>query len=655
MSKINTIKDLVKQLNEASDAYYNTGYTIMSDRDFDMNFDALKALEEETGFIMASSPTQNVGYEVKSKLEKVEHNHPMLSLDKTKDVNEVASFMGDKKCIVMGKMDGLTCSLRYIGGELVSAETRGNGYIGEDILHCARVIENIPLRIDHPGELIVDGEVLITYNDFGKINSNLPEDQRYRNPRNLASGSIRQLDSSIAAQRKMRFVAWKAVKGIDGNSFFDRLCGLSKLGFEITPCVTEPHVTAKTVDLAIGWVKQMCENASYPIDGCVIGYDDVEYGESLGATGHHLRSQLAFKFEDEVYDTKLLDIEWTVGRTGVIVPTAVFEPVEIDGTTVEKASVHNVSVLTQLDLHVGDIIEVYKANQIIPQVHRNISAENRINTDYIRIPGVCPVCDGDTEIKDTENSKILVCTNPDCPAKKLAQFTHFVSRNCANINGLSEKLLEKLITGGLLYHYNDIYHLKAHKARIMMMDGLGKKSAEKLLEAIEASRNIKLENFIAALGIDGIGLSAAKTIAQYFNHNPIDWYQMGISQQFNYTLLDDFGATMMQNIWDFAARNKDMVAELIGEMNFIIPEKVEVKENLFTGKNICVTGKLNHFTRSSINEKIASLGAKAVGSVSSKTDYLVTNEQSGSSKYKKAVELNIPIITEEQFVEMIGE
>ena len=654
MSRIDRIKELVEQLNAASDAYYNTGNTIMEDKEFDTLFDELKMLEGDTGFIMSVSPTQNVGYEVKSELKKVKHNHPMLSLDKTKDVNDIVWFLDERNYIVMGKMDGLTCSLRYLDGELVSAETRGNGEVGEDILHCAKVIKNIPLKINHPGELVVDGEVIITYDDFEKINVQLPDDQKYKNPRNLASGSIRQLDSSIAAQRNMKFIAWKAVDGIYNKLFSDRLMHLKALGFEVVPYTRNHSTFAVDMKNDIDTIQRVCREKYYPIDGCVIGYDNVEYGESLGATGHHLRSQLAYKFEDETYETELLDIEWTVGRTGIITPTAIFEPVEIDGTVVERASVHNISVLTQLDLHVGDIIEVYKANMIIPQVHKNISAESRINTDYIIIPATCPVCGGTAEIKNTDNSKILTCINPDCTAKKLAQFTHFVSRNCMDIRGLSEATLETFISQGYLKTFKDIYYLHEHRNKLIRLDGFGPKSIDKLLASIEKSREVKLENFIAALGIPNIGLSAAKTISKYFDdHN--EWYHIGVSQPFRYTLLDDFGDIMMHSIHNFSAENRDLIADLMDEMNFIKPEKIEVKENPFTGKNICVTGKIHHFTRNSINEKITSLGAKAVGSVSSKTDYLITNEQSGSSKYKKAVELNISIITEDEFLEMIGE
>lgn len=650
MNKIDRIKELVEQLNKASDAYYNTGNTIMEDKEFDGLFDELKSLEKETGFIMATSPTQNVGYEVKSKLTKVKHNHPMLSLAKTKDINDIITFLDGRNYIVMGKMDGLTCSLRYVNGELVSAETRGNGEIGEDILHCVKVITNIPLKIDHPGELIVDGEVIITYEDFEKINAQLPNDQKYKNPRNLASGSIRQLDSSIAAQRHMKFIAWKAVDGIYGSKFSNRLIRLNELGFEVVPFTWNYKALVADMESDIRTIQHICASDSYPIDGCVIGYDNVEYGESLGATGHHLRSQLAYKFYDETYETELLDIEWTVGRTGTITPTAVFSPVEIDGTTVEKASVHNISVLTQLDLHVGDIIEVYKANMIIPQVNKNISAENRIDTDYIVIPATCPVCGGVAEIKETDNSKILVCTNPDCSAKKLAQFAHFVSRNAMDIRGLSEATLETFISQGYLKTFRDLYYLHEHRNKLIRLDGFGPKSIDKLLASIEKSREVKLENFIAALGIPNIGLSAAKTIAKYFN-DPNEWYHMGVSQPFRYTMLDDFGDVMMDSIHKFAADNRDLVADLMAEMHFIIPE--QSNDNSLEGLKFCITGSFNQ-SRDSLKKQLEAKGAKFISSVSKNLDVLFVGDKAGS-KLTKAQQLSVKVMSEEELMDMLGE
>ena len=661
MNKIDRIKELVEQLNYHRDLYYNKSCPEISDFEFDSLFDELSTLEKETGFILATSPTHTVGYEVRSKLNKVTHNHPMLSLDKTKSVDDVCAFLAFRDGVIMAKMDGLTCSLRYLNGELVSAETRGNGEVGEDILHCAKTIKNLPLKIDLQGEVIVDGEVIITYDDFDKINETLPEDQKYKNPRNLASGSIRQLDSSVAAQRNMKFIAWKFVKGYNYNSFYNRLTYLSDLGFEVTPhsrFIAKISTDRVFIGEMIELIKERCAEYKYPIDGCVFGYDDVAYGESLGATGHHLRSQLAFKFYDEVYETKLLDIDWTMGKTGTLTPTAVFEPVEIDGTSVERASLHNVSILTKLDLHIGDIIEVYKANMIIPQVSRNVSADEREaagkEPDYIAIPSTCPVCDGVAKLVRENDTTVLMCTNENCSGKLLGKLTHFVSKKGMNIDGLSERTLELLISTNLIKDFVDIYKLSNHRGKLVTLDGMGKKSVENLLNNVEKSRNVKLENFICALGIPGIGLSASKTIAKYCDGDVYKWLN-AFFNNFDWTKLDDFGSIMAQNIEEYMHSHITDIGILAAEMKFITYEKQATVNNTFTGNTLVVTGKLNHFTRDSINEKIASLGAKTAGSVSKKTDYLITNEASGSSKYKKAMELGVPVITEDEFLKMIGE
>ncbi|MBQ8570307.1 MAG: NAD-dependent DNA ligase LigA [Kiritimatiellae bacterium] len=648
MSKIQRIRELVELLNHYRNEYYNNSNSEISDFEYDKLFDELSMLESETGFIMVTSPTQTVGYEVKSELTKVKHNHPMLSLDKTKSIDDIVKFLGNQDGICMAKMDGLTCSLRYVNGELVSAETRGDGEIGEDILHCAKTIKNIPLKIECLDEIIVDGEVIISYDDFEKINETLPEDKRYKHPRNLASGSIRQLDSSVAAQRNMQFVAWKLVKGSDNNSFSERLKFVAKLGFTI---VAHGHIRKNdgkcVIEAIVDQLKNMAKDVGYPIDGCVFGYDDIAYGESLGATGHHLRSQMAFKFYDELYPTRLQYIDWTIGKSSQLTPTAVFESVEIDGTDVTRASLHNISIIKNLGLTKGCTINVFKANQIIPQID---SCENDGNGE-IEIPSRCPICASDTVIKKDNGSEVLMCINPNCAGKKLAEFVHFVSRKCMNIDGLSEATLEKLISLGYINDFRSVYRLSKFHDQLIKVGGMGPKSVEKLLLAIEKSRNVRLENFIAALGIPNIGLSAAKTIATKFNNSFNDWID-AYTHGFHWDTLDDFGETMANNIDEYLEYNIMAVIKLADEMNFILPEKHSVNDNTFDGKVLCVTGKLNHFTRDSINEKIAALGAKAVGSVSKKTDYLITNEASGSSKYKKAVELGVPIITEEEFLSM---
>ena len=652
MNKIDRIKELVEQLNHHRNLYYNESCSEISDFEYDQLFDELTKLEEETGLILATSPTQTVGYEVKSSLNKVTHNHPMLSLDKTKNVDDVVKFLGCRDGVVMAKMDGLTCSLRYLNGELVSAETRGNGEVGEDILHCAKTIKNLPLKIECTDEVIIDGEVIITYDDFKKINDTLSEDQRYKHPRNLASGSIRQLDSSIAAQRNMKFIAWKMIKGSDDNSFLNRLCLMNNIGFEVTPFYAVVNNSVdKRINTIIELIKRESENNGFPIDGCVFGYDDVAYGESLGATGHHLRSQLAFKFYDELYDTKLLCIDWTMGKTGVLTPTAVFESVEIDGTNVERASLHNISIIKSLGLTNECTVRVYKANMIVPQVD---SCEQDGNGE-IEIPSVCPVCGGKTEIQKDNDTEVLICTNPECSGKLLSKLTHFVSKKGADINGLSEATIETLIDIELINSFIDIYRLKNHKDKLLTLPGFGKKSVEKLLLSIENSRELKLENFICALGIPNIGLSASKTIAKSCDYN-LGKLIMMWANNYDFTQLDDFGQVMAKSFTDYFDEYINEIEELAYEMVFVAPVITKKQENnQFTDKTVVVTGKLNHFTRDSINEKIISLGAKTAGSVSKKTDYLITNEASGSSKYKKAVELGVPVITEDEFLKMIGE
>ena len=652
MNKIDRIKELVEQLNHHRDLYYNNSRPEISDLSYDILFDELSALEKETGFILATSPTQTVGYEVKSSLSKVTHNHPMLSLDKTKSVDDVIKFLDGKDGVIMAKMDGLTCSLRYINGELVSAETRGNGEVGEDILHCAKTIKNLPLKIDCLDEVIVDGEVIITYDDFEKINDTLPEGEKYKHPRNLASGSIRQLDSNVAAQRNMKFIAWKMVKGYKHTSFYSRVIRMANWGFDIVPIVKLPHevVDKEVIEHEIVITKHVCSDDSYPIDGCVFGYDDVAYGDSLGATGHHLRSQLAFKFYDEVYSTKLLDIDWTMGKTGVLTPTAVFEPVDIDGTTVERASLHNISIIKNLGLTNGCTVKAYKANQIIPQID---SCEQDGNGE-IDIPDVCPICGESTAIQKDNDTEVLICTNHDCSGKLLGRFNHFVSKKGMNIDGLSEATLELLISKGYIKEFKDIYVLSDNAKELALLPGMGAKSVEKLLQSIEKSREVKLENFICALGIPNIGLSASKTISKYSFGRYDDFVNL-IEKTQDWTAFEDFGKVMSDNLNDYINNHFEEMDALASEMNFIEPEFKDFKNNQFTGKTLVVTGKLNHFTRDSINEKIVSLGAKTAGSVSKKTDYLITNDASGSSKYQKAVALNIPIITEDEFLKMIGD
>ena len=647
MNKIDRIKDLVELLNHYRNEYYNNSRSEISDFEYDQLFDELVKLETETGFIMAVSPTQTVGYEVKSELNKVKHNHPMLSLDKTKSVDDVIKFLDNKDGVVMAKMDGLTCSLRYLNGKLVSAETRGNGEVGEDILHCAKTIKNIPLKIECLDEVVVDGEVIITYDDFEKINTTLPEGQKYKHPRNLASGSIRQLDSSIAAQRNMKFIAWKFVKGCNENSFQCRWIEMSSLGFTCVPILKIPaeFINQNKINHAITLIQETAKAGKFPIDGCVFGYDDVAYGDSLGATGHHLRSQLAFKFYDELYPTRLQYVDWTIGKTAQLTPTAVFETVEIDGSDVSKASLHNISIIKNLGLTNGCTVNVFKANQIIPQID---SCDNDGDGE-INIPTNCPVCGGTTVIKKDNESEVLICTNSECAGKKLAQFTHFVSKKGMDIRGMSEATLQDLISHGFIHTFKDIYHLSDHRQQLMLLDGFGEKSIDNLLKSIEDSRNVKLENFIAALGIPNIGLSAAKTISTYMNGR-FNLFIEYIASEFDFTKLNDFGAIMNNSIYDYMRENFEMVEDLATEMHFIIEEKS--MDNSLEGLKFCITGSFSQ-SRDSLKKQLEAKGAKFVSSISKNLDILFAGSAAGS-KLTKAQQLGVRIANEDELMSMLG-
>ena len=648
MNKIDRIKELVELLNHYRNEYYNNSRSEISDFEYDKLFDELTQLESETGFIIAVSPTQTVGYEVKSELKKVKHNHPMLSLDKTKSVDDVVAFLGGKDGAIMAKMDGLTCSLRYLNGQLISAETRGNGEVGEDILHCAKTIKNIPLKINCTDEIIIDGEVIITYDDFEKINSTLSEDQKYKHPRNLASGSIRQLDSSIAANRNMKFIAWKFIKGCSDNSFFKRWVRMVDLGFDVVPFISLPIIIGdkQCIEHAIILIKESCKKEGYPIDGCVFSYDDIAYGESLGATGHHLKSQLAFKFYDELYSTKLRYIDWTIGKSAQLTPTAVFETVEIDGADVSRASLHNISIIKNLGLTNGCTVNVFKANQIIPQID---SCDNDGDGD-IEIPTICPICGGVTAIKKDNESEVLICTNHVCVGKKLAQFTHFVSKKGMDIKDLSEATLQVLISHGFIRNFRDIYHLSMYRNELISLDGFGEKSVENLLKSIEDSRNIKLENFITALSISNIGLSAAKTISNHFQGNIYKWFG-AFFNDFDWTKLDGFGDIMAHNIEEYLRNHIADVEELASEMSFILQE--EDGDNSLEGLKFCITGSFSQ-SRDELKKKLESRGAKFVSSVSKNIDILFAGEKAGS-KLTKARQLGVKVADENELMKILEE
>lgn len=639
MNKIDKIKELTELLNKASDSYYNTGDTIMEDHEFDTLLEELCSLEQETGFVMVTSPTHKVGYEVKSELKKIKHNHLMLSLAKTKNWNEFIRYFDSKDAIGMIKMDGITGSLRYINGELVSAETRGNGEIGEDIFHNIKTVKTVPQKIPYKDELIVDGEIICTYDDFE------PFSTEYKNPRNFASGSIRLLDSNECVKRPLTFVAWNVIKGFDNeNSFLRKLVLIDELGFSVVPWTSSFDWDAK--EFLVNKAKKL----GYPIDGLVGRFDDIKYGESLGTTSHHSNAAYAFKFYDELTETTLRDVEWTLGRTSVLTPTAVFDSVDIDGSSVSRASLHNISIMKNLGLTKNCTIRVFKANQIIPQV----DSADKDGDIPIKIPTKCPVCGGVTSIKQDNESEVLVCTNPDCIGKKLARFTHFVSRKCMNIDGLSERTLELLISNNLIRNFRDIYHLKEHVGKLCTLDGMGKKSVENLINSVEKSRDVKLENFIAALGIPNIGLSAAKAISKKFNGSHYDFVLALANDNYDFSQIDDFGEITNKSLHDWWHSKDPMVGLLPIEVNFIVENDTGSSSNL-DGKSFCITGSLTHYAnRDALVKAIEDNGGKYVSSVSKKTDYLINNDKNSTSgKNKKAIDLNIPIISEEDFLNMI--
>lgn len=653
MEKVKRIKDLVKQLNEYRDSYYNEARPVVSDAAYDKLFDELSELEKETGVVYANSPTQTVGYVVKSELEKVKHSHPMLSLDKTKSVDDLVKFAGEKDCILSLKMDGLTCLLTYENGELVQAETRGDGEVGELITHNAKVFDNIPLTIDYKGHFEIEGEAIITYDDFNKINESLSEDKKYKNPRNLASGSVRQLDSKIASQRHIKFIAWKVPTEVASNSFINRLQYAAELGFDTVPFLPiRGNSNAEFINIVIEQLQRRANERNFPIDGLVATYNDITYGESLGMTGHHPKHSIAFKFYDEEVETVLKNIEWSMGKIGSLTPVAIFDPVEIDGTMVERASLHNVSILTKLDLQIGDTIIVYKANQIIPQVKENLSAKDR-ESAYIRIPSQCPVCESSTQIVKENDSEVLMCTNPHCKGKLLGRVSHFVSKKGMDISGLSEETIKKFIELGWITEITDVYNLGQHFDRLSTMSGFGKKSVDKLRKSIENSKTVRLDKFITSLSIPGIGTSQSKELTKEFRTwNDFRDASVGC---YNFTQIDGFGDVLNKNIHSWFKDMSCIADNLASLMTFEAKEKQNA-DNSLDGKSFVVTGKVFRFkNRDEVKTEIEKRGGKVTGSVTKSTYALINNDiESNSSKNKKAKELDVQIINEDQLIEMLG-
>lgn len=631
------IKALVEELNKYCEAYYSRNESLVSDYEYDEKFDRLLMLEGESGIVLSNSPTNRVGTEVVSALKKVQHNHPMLSLDKTKNPNDIIKFIGKNKALAMLKLDGLTISLRYNKGVLVSAETRGNGIVGEDVLHTVKTFTNVPLKINYEKELICDGEAIIDYETFNKINDSLPREMQYKNPRNLAAGSVRQLDSKISSERGVKFILWKCIKGYEGNSFMESLDFCSSLGFDAVP-----YVEVSDVKEAI---KELKTHTEIPIDGIVFSYDDIAYGKSLGSTGHHVRSQMAFKFYDEEVETVLKNIEWTMGKTGILTPTAVFEPVELEGTTVERASLHNVSIMKELELSYGDTITVYKANQIIPQVKDNL---DRSLTDICFPPKKCPICGADLEVTKENATEVLMCTNAACEGKLINRISNFVAKSGMDITGLSKKTIEKLCSVGYVNSFLDIYNLSSKN--LLTLEGFGKKKVSNLLSEIEKSKTTSLENFLCALGIPGLGSSGSRKISNKFNG---DFWKLSleISNGFDFSNIEDFGEVLNKNIhsyWDAHIKEIHALARLMkweSERNAASNELDEL--------SVVITGKLELFkNRQELKDAILSKGGRVTDSVTSKTTVLINNDSaSESSKNKKAKFLGIPVLTESEFIE----
>ena len=649
--KTKRIRELIGTLRAAGRAYYQESREIMSNFEYDKLYDELVSLEKETGIVFANSPTQNVGYEVVSALPKERHEKPMLSLNKTKSVEELADWLGGQTGLLSWKMDGLTIVLTYQNGTLVKAVTRGNGEIGEVITANAKAFVNVPLNISYQGELILRGEAIIRYSDFEKINEQIEDvDAKYKNPRNLCSGSVRQLNSEITAQRQVHFYAFSLVKA-DGinfkNSRKEQFEWLKTQGFEV---VEYHEVTKETLPETVKMYSEAIAENDTPSDGLVLLYDDIAYGQSLGRTAKFPRDSIAFKWADEIQETKLLYIEWSASRTGLINPVAVFEPVELEGTTVSRASVHNISIMEALELGAGDRITVYKANMIIPQI-----ADNLTRSGVRDIPEACPVCGGQTEVRQLTDVKSLYCTNPDCQAKKIKSFTLFTSRDALNIAGLSEATLEKFIGVGMIHEYADIFHLDRHQEEIVEMDGFGQKSYDNLIAAAEKASHTTLPRMVYGLGVAGIGLANAKMICRHFKN---DFEAMRHATVEELVEIDGIGEVLAQAWTAFFSdgKNNAIVDHLLAELTFEAgdEESSEGADEAFAGMNFVITGSLEHFkNRKELQELIERRGGKVTGSVTSKTNYLINNDvASSSSKNKKARELGVPILSEEEFLKL---
>lgn len=648
MAETGRMKELIDILNKAASVYYQGKDEIMSNFEYDRMYDELSALEKESGLVLAGSPTQKVGYEVLSELPKQTHPSPMLSLDKTKQVDELSSWLGGKEGLLSWKMDGLTVVLTYENGELLNAVTRGNGVVGEVITNNAKVFKNLPVNIPFKGRMVLRGEAIITYSEFKKINALLSEEEQYKNPRNLCSGSVRQLNNEITAKRNVELYAFTLVEaeGVDfKNSQQNKMEFMKEQGFQT---VEYKVVTAKNIYETVEWFSEKVKTNDFPADGLVLLYDDISYGESLGSTAKFPRNAIAFKWADETAKTKLTEVEWSASRTGLINPVAIFEPVELEGTTVSRASVHNISIVKELKLGIGDTIEVYKANMIIPQI-----AQNLTKSGSLEIPDKCPVCGEKTSIHKENDVEVLFCENPDCLAKKIKSISLFVSRDAMNIDGMSEATIEKFISKGFLHELADLFKLNRYKDEIISMDGFGEKSYEKLVKAAETAKITTTAKFIYSLGIANIGLSNAKMVCKAFSNDLEKIRHASIDELVE---IDGVGEIIAESFVKFFANENNN--HMVDDMLDIVTLEDEENDNAndMEGMNFVITGSVNHFSnRSEVKELIEGRGGKVTGSVTSKTKYLINNDStSNSSKNKKAKELGVQIITEDEFIDMFS-
>lgn len=651
---LSNVRNYVRVLNALRQKYYNENKSIVTDMEYDELFDKLKELEDYTGIHLSNSPTNTVGYQVVSGLPKVKHIHPLLSLDKTTDIEKFYNYFEGKPAVIMTKMDGLTCELTYYSGKLIRAETRGNGEVGEDITHNAVMFSNIPLTIPFKGDLVVTGECIIDADTFSKINA--VEQTEYKNPRNLVSGTVRQLDNSVVDKRNVKFIAWRlhSKDKIEPNNFISSIEYLNSIGFETVICGLVE--TKEQCEMIIEYIRSICDEKGYPYDGIVGSFNDMEYGRSLGITGHHPKHSYAFKFQQEQNETKLLEIEWAVTRSGQVNPVAIFEPIEIDGTTVSRATLCNSDMIKELKIGIGDTLTIIKANAIIPQITDNLTKSNTY-----KIPDYCPCCG----FKLRKDGAFLKCDNPNCKDKLIDTIRHFASRDGMNIIGVSVEKIKTLVEMGYLNSVSDLYMLKPYTRELCGIDGWGTNSVENLINSIENSRNCKIENLIYALGIDGIGKSAAKTISKHIatqinssteisTNNPMIYFVQAAMNKYDWSKLKDIGETTSNNINEYVIRIKNVIYELKDELNIELPT---VSNNTaLDGKTFCITGKLKIYTnRYSISEDIEKHGGFVVSSVTAKTDYLVTNDRTtGSSKLQKALKYGTTIITEQELCKMLA-